>query len=144
MINMLIVTHGEFGAYLLEAAESIVGRAAGGIKVVSISSRLSLDEVGARLKKAVAELDGEDGLVLLTDMPGGTPGNLAFPLARAKANVAVVSGLNLYMLISALKHRKELALAALVDKIAEDGRRSIQDVLRSYEAQAQRARHGAG
>jgi len=143
MINLLIVTHGEFGAYLLEAAESIIGRQAEGVKALSISSRLSLEEVRLRLEKAVEELLSRDGLVLLTDMPGGTPGNLALPLAKAKPNVAIVSGLNLYMLISAFKNRKDLALPALVEKIVSDGRRSISDVLEAFESQAARARHGA-
>jgi PTS system mannose-specific IIA component len=143
MINLLIVTHGEFGAYLLEAAESIIGRQAEGVKALSISSRLSLDEVRVRLEKAVEELLSREGLVLLTDMPGGTPGNLALPLAKSKPNVAIISGLNLYMLISAFKNRKDLALPALVEKIAADGRRSISDVLEAFESQAARSRHGA-
>ena len=82
MINLLIVTHGEFGAYLVEAAESIAGPQARGVRVVSISSRIGVSEIRERVRRAIDELRGPEGLILFTDMPGGTPSNLAFPLIK--------------------------------------------------------------
>jgi len=128
VINFIIVTHGEFGAYLMEAAESIVGRQAEGVRVIPISSRLSVAEIRERIRRAVAELRGGDGLVLFTDMPGGTPSNLAFPLVQDMPNVEMVTGVNLYMLVSAFSRRCDCALPELVAKVIADGQRCICDV----------------
>lgn len=134
MINFLIVTHGEFGAYLVEAAESIVGVQARGVRVVAISPRLSVPEARERVGKAVEELSGAEGLVVLTDMPGGTPGNLAFPLIKDRRRVELVSGVNLYMLVSAFSHRDALPLERLVEKIIADGQKSIRDIRQMFLA----------
>lgn len=136
MINFIIVTHGEFGAYLVEAAESIVGRQAKGVRVVAISSRLSVPEIRERLQKSLEELACPDGLVVFSDMPGGTPGNMAFPLLKDLPRVEMVSGINLYMLVSAFSHRGDLPLDKLVEKVIADGQKSIRDVRQMFLARA--------
>ena len=129
MINIVVVTHGEFGAYLVEAAESIVGRQAKGVKTVSISSRLSVPEIKERIRRAVDDMrKGARGVLLFTDMPGGTPSNLAFPVVKDAADVEMLSGLNLYMLVCAFSHRERLPLAELVEKVLADGQKSIRDI----------------
>jgi mannose PTS system EIIA component len=128
MVNFLIVTHGEFGAYLVEAAEGIVGRQASGVRVVGISSRLSVPEIRERVQKGVKELSGSEGLILFTDMPGGTPTNLALPIVKDAPRVEMISGVNLYMLVSAFNHRDDMALPKLVEKILADGQKSIRDI----------------
>lgn len=138
MVNFVVVTHGEFGAYLLEAAESIVGRQEKGVRALSISPRWSVAEIRERLKRAVRELSGPDGLVVFVDMPGGTPANLAFPVVKDSPGVELVSGVNLYMLVSAFSHRGGLPLPKLVDKIISDGQKSILDIRQLFLAQAQR------
>jgi len=134
LINFIIVTHGEFGAYLVEAAEGIVGRQAQGVRVVSTSSRQSVDEIKRRIERAMAELASPDGLILFTDMPGGTPNNLSFPLIRDEKNVEIISGINLYMLISAFNNRSRLPIAQLVEKIVADGQKSIRDIRAMFVA----------
>ena len=136
MINFLIVTHGEFGAYLAEAAESIVGRQEEGVRVLSISPRVAVSELRERIRRAVADLSHADGLILFTDMPGGTPSNLAFPIVQNAQKVEMVTGVNLYMLVSAFSHRADYALAALVDKVLADGQKSVCDVRRRFLARA--------
>lgn len=128
MISVIVVTHGEFGAYLIEAAEGIVGRQTHGVRAVATSSRLSVPEIKARLEKALNELDGPDGTLVLTDIPGGTPNNLAFPLVKDRPRVELVSGVNLYMLVSAFGHRDRMDLRRLAEKVVADGQRSIRDV----------------
>ncbi len=128
MVNFVVVTHGEFGAYLVEAAENIVGRQQD-VAVVSVSARLAVDEVRRRVERAVAELRaGPDGVIVLTDIPGGTPSNVALPVAKDMAGVFVISGLNLYMMITAFNNRSELKAAELAAKILTDGQRSIRDI----------------
>ena len=136
MINFLIVTHGEFGAYLMEAAESIVGRQEEGVRVLSISPRVSVGELRERIRRAMADLGGADGLILFTDMPGGTPSNLAFPLVKDAPNAEMVTGVNLYMLVSAFSHRADHRLRDLVDKVLADGQKSVCDVRRRFLARA--------
>jgi mannose PTS system EIIA component len=70
VINVIVVTHGQFGAYLVEAAEEIVGAQAEGVRCVSISARMSVAQVRELLSKAVEELMGQDGLIVMVDMPG--------------------------------------------------------------------------
>ena len=134
MINFLVVTHGEFGAYMVEAAEGIVGRQDEGVRVVPISSRQSVPEVRERLSRALRELLAGEGVILFTDMPGGTPGNLAFPLVKDLPGVEMISGVNLYMLVSAFSHRREYGLAELVTKVFQDGQKSIRDIRQMFLA----------
>ena len=138
MVNFLIVTHGEFGAYLVEAAETIVGRQAQGVRVVGISARLSVPEIRERIEKAVKELSCADGLILFTDMPGGTPSNLSFPAVKDAARVEMVSGVNLYMLVSAFNHRDDMPLEKLVEKTLSDGQKSIRDIRAMFVSGAKR------
>ncbi len=132
MINVIVVTHGEFGAYLIEAAEGIVGRQPHGVRSIATSPRLTTAEIRAKILRALRELDGPDGVVVLTDIPGGTPNNLAFPLVREAARAEMISGVNLYMLVSAFAHRDKLSLDRLVEKIVADGQKSIRDVRRMF------------
>jgi len=134
MINFIVVTHGEFGAYLVEAAEGIVGRQASGVRVVSTSSRQSVPEIKRRIERALAELANSDGIVLFTDMPGGTPNNLSFPLIRDEKKVEMISGVNLYMLVSGFSNRELLPLPKLVEKIVADGQKSIRDIRAMFVA----------
>lgn len=139
MVNLIVVTHGEFGAYLVEAAEEIVGAQPDGIRAVSISPRLSLGELRLRLEKTLAELDAGDGLVVVTDMPGGTPANLVLPLVKDRPRVRAVSGLNLYMLVAAFSRRREADLDGLVQAMLAAGQKSIQDIKAKLETQYSKA-----
>lgn len=136
MINFMIVTHGEFGAYLVEAAESIVGPQREGVRVISISPRVSVPEIQGRIRRALAELRSADGLVIFIDMPGGTPGNVSFPLIKEMRGVEIVGGVNLYMLVYAFSHRDEYGLGKLVEKTIEAGQRSIKDIRQMFMSQA--------
>ncbi|MFH2201956.1 MAG: PTS sugar transporter subunit IIA [Elusimicrobiota bacterium] len=128
MINLIIVTHGEFGAYLVEAAEGVVGGQESGIASIGISSRVTVDEVSRRLKCALREMTGSGGIIIMTDMPGGTPCNVTLPLVRERDDVRVISGVNLYMLVTAFNSRKTLSLAALAEKLIVAGKRSVADL----------------
>lgn len=136
MINFIVVTHGEFGAYLVEAAEGIVGRQDQGVRAIATSSRLSVPEIRAKIARALRELSSPDGTIVFTDMPGGTPNNLSFPLIKDASRVGMVSGVNLYMLVSAFSQRDRMPLESLVSKIVADGQKSIRDVRLMFLAAA--------
>ena len=125
---------GGSGASLGEAAEGIVGRQAQGVRVVATSSRQSVDDIRRRIKRALAELGGPGGVIVFTDMPGGTPNNLSFPLIRDEKRVEMISGVNLYMLVSAFSNRSQLPLERLVEKVVADGQKSIKDIRAMFVA----------
>ena len=128
MINFVIVTHGEFGAYMMEAAESIVGRQPRGVRVVSVSPRHPVSEITARIRKAIAEVSSPDGVIFFVDIPGGTPGNLSFPLIKDEENFHMISGVNLYMLITAFNYRAQDDVESLVERIIHSGQKSVRDI----------------
>ena len=128
MINIIVITHGEFGAYLIEAAEGIVGAQREGLKNVSISARMTLDRVKAAAAAALQEMRSDDGVLMLIDMPGGTPMNVALPLARDVEKCAVVCGVNINMVTTAFAYRQSLDFDRLVAKVLEDGRKAICEV----------------
>ena len=128
MINIVVITHGEFGAYLIEAAETIVGVQQEGLKNVSISTRLSLERINAVITEASVELASGDGLIFLIDMPGGTPMNVVLPIVRDIPKSAVICGVNINMMTSAFAYRKTLEFEALVKKIMDDGKKAICEV----------------
>ncbi len=128
MINIIVMTHGEFGAYLIEAAEHIVGAQKKGVKNISISSRLSLEEMCLSVSHSIEEMKSGDGFIFLIDMPGGTPMNIVLPIIKDIPKTAVICGLNINMLTSAFSYRKTLSFNKLVDKIMDDGKKSICEV----------------
>jgi mannose/fructose-specific phosphotransferase system component IIA len=128
MINIIVITHGDFGAYLIEAAEGIVGAQGEGLKNVSISPRMTLDRVKEVISSAIAEMRSEDGLIFLIDMPGGTPMNVVLPLAKDMPKSAVICGVNINMMTSAFAYRREMEFDRLWRKIVDDGRKAVCEV----------------
>lgn len=132
MVSLLVITHGDFGAYLVEAAESIVGPQQR-VRCVGVSPRLPVDEVRRRVLEAVSELGGGE-LVVAVDMPGGTPCNVVLPVVKDLPGAHVVSGVNLYMLVSAFNNREGATPAELAERMIECGRRAVADVKKMLTA----------
>lgn len=132
MVSLLVITHGDFGAYLVEAAESIVGPQKN-VRCVGVSPRLPVDEVRRRVLEAVTELGGGE-LVVAVDMPGGTPCNVVLPVVKDLPGAHVVSGVNLYMLVSAFNNREGAAPEELAERMIECGRRAVADVKKMLTA----------
>lgn len=128
MVNIIILTHGEFGARLLECAENIVGRQTEGITNISVPAANALDSIKKDLENAIKEHNTDEGLIILVDMPGGTPMNIAIPLVKNISKCSVICGVNVNMLISAFNARKHLSFEKLTAKIIEDGRKSVCEV----------------
>ncbi|MEK7744995.1 MAG: PTS fructose transporter subunit IIA [Elusimicrobiota bacterium] len=128
MVNLIVVTHGEFGAYLVEAAEEIVGVQESGVRCVSISSRLSVAEVREHLARAMEELRTEEGLIIAVDMPGGTPCNIAMSLAKDDPMTRVVCGVNLYMIVTAFSRRRRAGLDELCEAVIAAGKKAILEM----------------
>ncbi len=97
MIGVVVVTHGQLAIELVNAAETIVGDLPQ-FAAVSIGWHDDVDDAREEIKQAIARVQGTDGVLILTDMFGGTPANLALTFLEAD-RVEVITGVNLPMLI---------------------------------------------
>jgi PTS system mannose-specific IIA component len=97
MIGLVLVAHGRLAAEFIAAVEHVVGPQTA-IRAVSISKDDDVEKKRAEILAAAKEVDDGSGVVILTDMFGGTPSNLAISVME-KANAEVIAGLNLPMLV---------------------------------------------
>jgi PTS system mannose-specific IIA component len=123
MIGLLIITHCQLAKELLEAAEFIVG-AIEAVGCISIDTSKDSKELRDMIEKKIASLDQGEGVLVLTDMFGGTPSNLALSFLQ-KDTVEVVTGTNLPMVIAVAHNRQGHSLAEIADTAKNAGRRSI-------------------
>ena len=123
MIGMVLVTHGRLADELISALEHVVGPQPN-VSAVCIGPDDDMEKRRAEILDSAAKADEGDGVVLLTDMFGGTPSNLAISVMD-KANVEVIAGVNLPMLIKLASVRKTDPLAEAVERAQEAGRKYI-------------------
>ena len=124
MIGMVLVTHGAIGVELLKALDSIVGpqRQA---KAISIGVSDDMEVCRDTIFTAIKDVNSGNGVVLLTDMYGGTPSNLAIA-AMPQSHAVVLAGVNLPMLIKLASLRANTPLLDAVREAEMAGRKYIQ------------------
>jgi len=120
---MVLVTHGRLAAEFIAALEHVVGPQTN-IAAVCIGPDDDMERRRQDILRAIGEVDAGKGVVLLTDMFGGTPSNLAISVMD-KAKVEVIAGINLPMLIKLASLRETESLAAAVRGAQEAGRKYI-------------------
>ena len=123
MIGMVLVTHGRLAEELIAALEHVVG-AQSNVGAVCIGPDDDIDRRRAEIVESAAKVDDGEGVIVLTDMFGGTPSNLAISIMD-KANVEVIAGVNLPMLIKLATARQTESLAEAVLSAQEAGRKYI-------------------
>jgi PTS system mannose-specific IIA component len=123
MIGVVVVTHGQLATELLNAAETIVGDLPH-FAAVSIGWHDDVEEARAEIAEAIARVSGEQGAIVLTDMFGGTPSNLAITLVE-EGRVEVVTGVNLPMLLKLAGISEPGDVRAIARRVREDGRGAI-------------------
>lgn len=123
MIGLVLVTHGKLALEFRAALEHVVG-AQGQIETVSIGPDDNIEQRRQDIVDAVQTVDDGSGVILLTDMFGGTPSNLAISVMAA-GKVEVVAGVNLPMLIKLASIRDDKVLEAAVADAQEAGRKYI-------------------
>jgi PTS system mannose-specific IIA component len=130
-IGVVVVTHGVLATELLNAAETIVGDLPQ-FTAVSIGWHDDVSVATTAMSRAIERVDRGRGVLLLTDMFGGTPANLSMTFLEPD-KVEVVTGVNLPMLIKLARIQSEHDLAALARLVCDDGRAAIRvasDLLR--------------
>ena len=123
MIGLVIVTHGRLAEEFIAAAEHVVGPQEA-MRAISIGPDDDMELRRTEIKSAVAEVNQGDGVIILTDMFGGTPSNLAISMMD-KGKVEVLAGINLPMLIKIASLRDRDSLEAVVIEGERSGRKYI-------------------
>ena len=123
MIGLVLVTHGRLAAEFVAAMEHVVGPQAQ-CQAICIEANDDMEERRADIARAAAEVDKGAGVILLTDMFGGTPSNLAISVME-QTGAEVIAGLNLPMLIKLGSLRQRENLEACVAHAQDAGRKYI-------------------
>lgn len=125
MIGVLVATHGGMGRELLTCAEGIIGKQPNA-RVLGLDPGEGPAAFEKRIQAALDDLNSPAGVLILTDMMGGTPCNTGLRLCRdPRYHYDMVTGVNLPMLISALTNRHYMPLAQLAQKLVDDVGRNI-------------------
>lgn len=123
MIGLILVTHGRLAEQFVEAMEHVVGEQAA-IETVCIGPNDDMEQRRGEISAAITAVDAGQGVIILTDLFGGTPSNLAISLLEA-GRVEVIAGINLPMLIRLAGARKSMSVTEAVEAAREAGRNYI-------------------
>jgi len=123
VIGLVLITHGRLGRELINAAEIILGRI-DKVECISIEPNLEPESLHRMLVKAMDKVNHGSGVLILTDMFGGTPNNISLAFLE-QDKVEVVTGVNLPMVIKAATAREGKGLAELARLVGDSGRDSI-------------------
>lgn len=122
MIGLVLVTHGNLAREFLAATEHVVGKQER-VAAICIGADEDMELRRKDIEAAIKDCDEGQGVIMLTDMFGGTPSNLAISLMGP--NVEVIAGVNLPMLIKLASVRKTMKVAAAVEAAQVAGRKYI-------------------
>ncbi|MEE4607672.1 MAG: PTS fructose transporter subunit IIA [Desulfobacteraceae bacterium] len=124
MIGIVIVTHSQLGEALIDAAGFIIGASPQAVVAVSIDLNQNVDRLRQKIAGGLRQVRSSEGILILTDMFGGTPSNLSYSFLE-EGRVEVLSGVNLPMLIKAINTRERLRLPELAAELEVYGKKSI-------------------
>ena len=123
MIGGLIVMHGKLGEELLNVLTIILGETAN-IEAISIGWYDDVEESKKKIASSLKRVDQKNGVVIVTDMFGGTPSNLSFTFQK-DGSVEIITGANLPMLIKFISLQRGMSLRDVARKVVEQGRKNI-------------------
>ncbi|MCA1905190.1 MAG: PTS sugar transporter [Desulfarculus sp.] len=123
MIGLVIISHARLARELVNAAEFILGKIEQ-VETVAVEANLEADHLRRLLTGALEKADKGDGVLILTDMFGGTPNNISLAFLEP-GQVEVVTGMNLPMLIKAATARQGKGLEELARVVCEAGKGAI-------------------
>jgi PTS system mannose-specific IIA component len=124
MTGILVVTHANLGTALIEALELILGKEQKNLLSISIDIKEDPDNLRKKIKQGISKVMSEKGVIIFTDMFGGTPSNLAYSFLD-EGQIEVISGVNLPLLLKAVTARKKMDMEPLTAALIEYGKRSI-------------------
>jgi len=124
MIGILIVSHKNLGDALIECAEFILGEKPEALAAISIDLRENAADLRGKIQTGIKKVKNRQGILILTDMFGGTPSNLSYSFLE-EGQVEVISGVNLPMVIKAVGLRNENNLSEVSKELETFGKKSI-------------------
>lgn len=139
MIGIIVLTHGELGIKFLDTARLIGLTSDEGVTALSIDPNSSPDTLREQVAKAIAKTNSGSGILILTDLFGGTPTNVSLSFLE-EGRVEVVTGLNLPMLIKSVNSRNDHDLTGLAQLAADAGK---ENIYRASDVLKQRRNRGA-
>ena len=122
-VGGVIISHGQLANELVAAAETVVGEIAH-VTAVSIGWHDDVELAKTEVERAIKTVSSGSGVLLMTDMFGGTPTNIA-AMFLAAGEVELVTGVNLPMVVKLASNTKQISLAELAREVEEQGKRSI-------------------
>ncbi|MDI6699477.1 MAG: PTS sugar transporter subunit IIA [Candidatus Saccharicenans sp.] len=123
MIGGVIVSHGRLAEELLNALTIILGEAPN-IEPISIGWYDDVEESKKKISQSLKKVDQKNGVIIFTDMFGGTPSNLSFSFL-AENRIEIITGVNLPMLIKFVSLQRSNNLKDVAKKVAEQGKKNI-------------------
>lgn len=126
MIGILIVTHGKFGHELLKSTELIIGKQ-NNVLTLGLEHGDSIEKLHQEVKTSIEKLDEGDGVLVLTDLFGGSPSNVA-AANMEELNFHSLTGVNLPMLVEVLTMREYVDIEELVDSAFKAGCEGIKNI----------------
>lgn len=133
MIGIVVSGHINFASGMQSAMKAIVGEPEQ-MRFVDFVESMSTDDLETALRNAAQEVNSDDGVLFLTDIPGGSPANRASVILMDSVQVEVLSGVNLPMIANAAFERDGASLHELVDILQNIGKSTIQDMRKALEA----------
>jgi len=124
MTGIVIVTHCRLGEALIEAAEFILNSKPEAVTSVSVNINENAEKLHKDILGGIQEVNHNRGVLILTDMFGGTPSNLSYSFLE-EGRIEVLTGINLPILIKALSIRDKKDLADVAKELEEYGKKSI-------------------
>lgn len=125
MVGIVIVTHGQLGEALIDTAEIIFGSTPESVISASINLTENVEQLRKKINSAIKSVDSNKGILILTDMFGGTPSNLSYSFLE-EGRIEVISGVNLPVLLKAINLRKKnMDLHQMAKTIETYGKKSI-------------------
>lgn len=122
MIGILIITHNNVGGALFDAATSVLGDCPLPVEILPISQNCDPEERAEKAQAYLKKLNQQDGVLVITDMYGSTPSNIATKLASD--NVTIITGINLPMLVRIMNY-PTLSLEKLANKAVSAGQTGV-------------------
>jgi PTS system mannose-specific IIA component len=124
MIGIVIVTHRQLGDALIDTAGFILAAIPENVVSVSIDMNENADKLREKISGGIKKVNQKMGVLILTDMFGGTPSNLSYSFLE-EGRIEVISGVNLPILIKAVNSRKNMDLTKLAECLEAYGKKSI-------------------
>ncbi len=124
MVGVVVVTHCRLGEELIAAAQLVVGEELKNFQSVSIDPKEDTEEIREKIIAAIRKVESGGGVLILTDMYGGTPSNISLSFLEEK-RIEVITGVNLPMLLKLATYQDDMDLESLAAFITDYGQKNI-------------------